>query len=98
MKQKAIVVSELDLNKSDCAQLIEDKAGHKGIVLSEYEAGNIRMLLETMRELQFPVNSGDWFDFVRLRIPVTWHSNVNLDGYLKQIYRHLKNYFEKENV
>ena len=64
----------------DLSLLVEDKYGNEYMILSKYEAGNVRELLESIKESGYPFSStGDWFDMIRTNVPKEWHANLSAE-------------------
>lgn len=64
----------------DLSLLVEDKLGNEYILLSKYEAGNIRALLEAIKDSGYPFSAtGDWFDWIRTNVPKEWIANLPVE-------------------
>jgi len=85
----------IKIETGDFCRLIEDEFENQGIILSKYEAGNIKALLKVLEFLKMPVNTGDWFNFFQYSIP-DWSSNVKVSDWIKMCQRWLDNYLFQE--
>ena len=80
---KRVILNKMP--QGDCCQVVKDSKGYDVLVLSQYEAGNVRNLLEALFKAGVPVSDGDWFDYLRHNIPEHWQSNSTTGEVVKRI-------------
>ena len=63
------------------------KFGDNHLIISNYQAGNLRQVIKALHELGVPLGTGDWWDDVLLTIPEL-PANGTLESYKKTISEH----------